>query len=226
MRSIHPFATFPSSLDLTSERSLSLLFVLQELLFSLQLLQRLEKQTPETVADISPHLNKFLLSSLTAPLGQQGGALDKLCFYSEILLQASKVGDETLLLILEEMRNAIMKLRSKLLFWKKKVPVHQEIGFECKDLHRQLLSKLLSFFNALRSFLKESRTDENVLLYLIEHRGHFNRHLGVQTIETLLQHFFPAGPEELRATICEGYTRRGFAAFYAKQEPLLDALEW
>lgn len=152
--------------------------------------------------------------------------LDKLCFYCEILLEGSKVGDETILVILEEMRNAIMKIRSKLIFWKKKAPSQEKIDEELIELYRQLHCKLASFFASLLAFFKESRTDENILLYLIEHREEFNFFLGKKTIEVLLSSFFPAGPHELRAMICEGYTRRGFGAFYAEKEPMLDALEW
>ncbi|MBM3184588.1 MAG: hypothetical protein FJZ64_04720 [Chlamydiae bacterium] len=226
MRSLHPLATFPYNLDLASQRSLSLLFVLKELLSFLDLLQSLVSEIPEKVSELDPHLNQLLLCSLNVPLAQRGGALDKLCFYCEILLKASKVGDEAILSILEEMQNAVMKVRSKLLLWNKKVPVSEIISTECKTLHRSLYQKLDSFFEALKMFLKESRTDENVLIYLIEHRKKFNQYFGVQSIETLLKNFFPTGPEELRATICEGYTRRGFSAFYSEQECLLDALEW
>lgn len=226
MRSLHPWPTFPRDLDPPAARSLSLLFVLQEFLSSCQLLKRLENAAPEELNEVSSHLDHFLLSSLDNPFAQRGGALDKLCFYCEILLQASKVGDATILVDLEEMRNAIMKIRSKAIFWKKNVPLRAEINVEFDELYNQLHKKLASFFTSLLAFLKESRTDENVLLYLVEHRQEFNFHLGTKTIENLLNSFFPAGPHELRATICEGYTRRGFAAFYTKQEPLLDALEW
>jgi hypothetical protein len=226
MRSLHPWPTFPRDLDPPAARSLLLLFVLQEFLSSCQLAERLESAAPEELNTVSLHLDKFLLSSLDNPFAQRGGVLDKLCFYSEILLQGSKVGDETILMILEEMRNSIMKIRSKLIFWKKKVPPRGEIDAAFTELYNQLHRKLVAFFSSLFPFLKESRTDENVLLYLVEHRKEFNLFLGSKTIENMLNGFFPSGPHEMRATICEGYTRRGFGAFYAQQEPMLDALEW
>jgi hypothetical protein len=227
MRSLHPWPTFPRDLEPPAARSLSLLFVLQEFLSSCQLVERLENAAPqEEPEDVSSRLNLFLLSSLDNPFAQKGGALDKLCFYCEILLQGSKVGDEAVLVVLEEMRNAVMKIRSKLIFWKKKAPSREEIIEEFRELYGQLKKKLASFFSSLLPFLKESRTDENVLLYLVEHREEFNLYLGENTIENLLSSFFPSGPHELRAMICEGYTRRGFSAFYAEQEPMLDALEW
>jgi len=226
MRSLHPWPTFPRDLEPPAARSLSLLFVLQEFLSSCQALQRLEHAAPEEIHGAAAQLEQLLLSSLDNPFSQKGGALDKLCFYCEILLQGSKVGEETILIVLEEMRNAVMKIRSKILFWKKKVPAREEIHSEFAELYQKLRLKIASFFSSLLPFLKESRTDENVLLYLVERRSDFNLFLGPKTIENLLNGFFPSGPHELRATICEGYTRRGFQAFYAQQEPLLDALEW
>jgi hypothetical protein len=225
MRSLHPWPAFPPDLDPPAARSLSLLFVLQEFLSSCQLLERLENTAPEELNEVSSYLDQFLLSTLDNPFSQKGGALDKLCFYCEILLQASKITDEMILTVLEEMRNAIMKVRSKLIFWKKQVPSMNEIHLEFTDLYGKLRSNLTSFFSSLSDFLKESRTDENVLLYLIEHRKEFNLCLGAKTIEQLLSDFFPAGCHELRAAICEGYTRRGFSRFYAEQESLLDAFE-
>ena len=226
MRSLHPWPSFPPDLDPPAARSLSLLFVLQEFLSSFQLVERMENAAPEGILGISSHLDKFLLFSLDNPFSQKGGALDKLCFYCEILIQASKVSDETILVVLEEMRNSVMKIRTKLNFWKKNIPTRSQLHLEFTELYSNLHNHLYSFYSSLHSFLKESRTDENILLYLIEHRSEFNLYLGAKTIENLLNGFFPAGPHELRAAICEGYTRRGFAAFYAQQEPLLDALEW
>jgi len=226
MRSLHPWPTFPPDLDPPAARSLSLLFVLKEFFAACQLIERLENGVPEELGAVSSHLDLFLLSSLDNPFVQKGGALDKLCFYCEILLQASKVDDESILVILEEMRNGIMKVRSKLLFWKKKLPTQEEIRSDFTELYKRMHDHLASFFSSLLPFLKQSRTDENVLLYLIERRKEFNLYLGAKTIENLLNGFFPSGPHELRAVICEGYTRRGFAEFYSKQEPLIDALEW
>ena len=95
---------------------------------------------------ISSRLDLFLLSSLDNPFTQKGGALDKLCFYCEILLQGSKVSDETILVLLEEMRNGVMKIRSKLIFWKKKAPLREEIETEFTELYKQLHRNLASFF--------------------------------------------------------------------------------
>src|SRR5689334_18778419 len=100
MRSLNPWPIFPANLDPPVARSLSLQFILQELIRSYKLLHHLQILTPqqivgnelaEELAAIAKELEKFLLFSLESPFSQKGGVLDKLCFYSEILLQASKI---------------------------------------------------------------------------------------------------------------------------------------
>ena len=135
-------------------------------------------------------------------------------------------------MILEEMRNAILRMKSKMIGWKKTPAVQgsvqpfDEILSSLSELYSELHAKLCRFFLALTLFLQEARSDENVLLYLIEHKHEFNSFLGARTIEQLLQRFFPAGHPQLRAAICEGYTRRGFSTFFAEAEPLIDSIEW
>lgn len=226
MRNFHPWPIFPHNLDSKTARSLSLLFVLQEFLASCQLLEWLQNTIPEKVNDAHLIFNRFFLVSLDNPFSRKGGSLDKLCFYSEILLQASNIEDETILVLLEAMRHSIMKIKSKLVFLGNKASVQDEIWPIFRDVYNELHDKLGAFFTALSVFLQESKTDENILLYLIEHREQFNLYLGARTIENLLSRLFPAGPHELRAAIRQGYTQRGFATFYAQQESLLNALEW
>ena len=131
-------------------------------------------------------------------------------------------------MILEEMRNSFLRIKSKLFIWKKMPALHplDEILSQLLELYSDLHHKACRFFSALSVFLQEARSDENVLFLLLELRHRFNAHLGDRVIEQLLHRFFPAGLSQLRAAICEGYTRRGFASFYAKAEPLIDALEW
>lgn len=235
MRSLHPWPIFPPNLELPAARSLAILFILEELIASLKLVNHLQTVTPEQLrganlqqelAMISVELEKFLLFSLDNPFTQKGGVLDKLCFYSEILIQASRADLEALPMILEEMRNAILKLKSKLLLWKKALHPLDQILLHLLDLYTELQMKFSSFFSALIPYLQESRTDENVLLYLIENKDIFNQYLAPRTIENLLARFFPTGFDELRAAICEGFTRRGFADFFAEKEPLINAIEW
>jgi len=237
MRSLNPWPIFPTDLEPPVARSLSLQFIMQELIASFKLLRHLQTLTPEQlqgahlaqeIASIFNELEKFLLFSLENPFAQKGGVLDKLCFYCEILLQASSVKDQEIPMILEEMRNSILRIKSKMIGWKKMAAFHpfDEILLHLFELYSDLQFKLGRFFSALTHFLQEARSDENVLLYLIEHKHEFNSYLGTRTIEDLLYRFFPAGHAQLRAVICEGYTRRGFSAIFADAEPLIDAIEW
>lgn len=235
MRSLHPWPVFPSKLDTPSARSLGLQFTLQELIASFELLDRIQAETPrrlqgislaQELASIARDLEKFLLFSLENPFVQKGGALDKLCFYSEILLQASSNADQELSTLLDEMRDEIMKIKGKLNVWRKAPPPLADIVSQLLDLYAGLHHKLCRFFSALTAFVQQSRSDENVLFFLLENRSQLNAHLGSRCVEELLHRLFPAGILQLRAAICEGYTRRGFTSFLAKAEPLIEAIEW
>lgn len=226
MRSFHPWPIFPHDLAPPAAKSLSLLFILQGLLSALELLAKAEANIPKNPSDIHTQLEQFLLFSLDHPFANKGGVLDQLCFYSENLLKASKINSNQLLNILEEMQNALLDLKSDLRIWKKKPPYPEEMVGKVQTLYGSLWKKFRAFFAALFIFLNESRTNENILLFILEHRYRFNQYLGPRTVEHLLCRLFPSGPCELRAAICEGYTRRGFTDFYAKQESLLDAIEW
>lgn len=227
MRSLHPWPIFPPNLEPPAARSLSLLFILQEWIASLSSLEKLKETSKESnIASLSKDIEKFLLFSLETPFPQKGGFLDKLCFYFDILLQASKINDETIPMILEEMRLSILKLRSKFIA-SKKTPMEEPLLLaQAVELIQTLENKFLAFFSSLTIFLQEARTDENVLIYLIEQKRAFNRFLGPRAIESLLIRFFPAGQPHLRAVICEGFMRRGFASFLADKEPLIEELEW
>ena len=111
--------------------------------------------------------------------------------------------------------------------WKRNFTLHplDSILAACLETYSELLEKMRRFFYSLIPNFHESSTDENVLMYLVENRDKFNSYLGDCAIQTLLKSFFPTGLSRLRTAICEGYTRRGFSAFYAEKEPLLDALE-
>ncbi len=235
MRSLHPWPVFPSKLDTPAARSLGLQFTLKELIASFDLLDRIQAETPRRIqglnlaqelASIARDLEKFLLFSLENPFVQKGGALDKLCFYSEILLQASNNADQELTTLLDEMRDEIMKIKGKLHVWRKAPPPLADIVSQLLDLYAGLHHKLCRFFSALTGFVQQSRSDENVLFFLLENRGQLNAHLGSRCVEELLHRLFPSGILQLRAAICEGYTRRGFTSFLAKAEPLIEEIEW
>ena len=212
---------FPSHLDPPAMRSLSLLFIIDEL-----------SQTFEEIKSFinTAHTNTFtedLLSflSLDHPFPKKGICPDKLCFYSDILLQASKIEDTSLLKELDEMRISILEFRSQVPLPKGRVSSSMEILLSPLDFLKSLHQKLCSFFFTLTPFLYEARTDENILLKLIEYRQMFNEHLGSHAIEKLLQKFFPNGHSHLRAVICEGFTRRGFTSFLAEKEHLIEEIE-
>ena len=158
---------FPPHLEPSLARSLSIQFLLQAALDFFDLLR-------------APQKRKIGVSAL--------------CFYSEILVEASLIKESDLQAVLQEMKRG-------------------EVDFS-------------KFFKALCPYLREAQFDENVLVYLIEQKERLNAHLGPRFVEELLQSFFPTGPAELRATIYEGYTRRGFSTFLSSVEPLLDAIEW
>ena len=178
MKALLSQPVFPNDLEPPAVRSLSLIFILQELVH------------------LFPH-----------DINLQKG-VDKLCFYCDILLQASKIDPSSILQKLEAMHRSILPLRFS-----------SQKSCNLKDL-------LCDFFSALVPFLQEARTDENVLIYLIEQAQILNRYLGERAIETILQSFFPEGHEHLRTVIYEGFTRRGFTSFLAEKEPLIAALDW
>ena len=235
MRSLNPWPIFPSNLDPPVARSLSIQFILQALIDAFTLLKNMRAAIPlqlqganlkEEIACVSRELEKFLLFSLENPFAQKSSVLDKLCFYCEILLQASHVKDSEIPTILEEMRNSILKIKSKIVAWKKIEVALVQARTQFLELYDDLFQKFSRFFTSLSPFLKEARYDENVLIYLIENKDQFNTHLGLRRIEDLLQSFFPAGHDQLRAAIHEGFTRRGFTTFLTSVEPLIDAIEW
>lgn len=237
MRSLNPWPIFPTNLEIPVIRSLSLQFIIQGLIDAFERAQEFYQafyyqlqgaNFQEELACISKELEKILLFSLENPFAQKGSILDKLCFYSEILLQASPLNNDEIPQILDEMRKSIMLVKSKMAVWKKMKPPFplNTVREEFSALHNFLIGKLHAFFVPLSLFLKESRSDENVLIQLIENREKLNGYLGEKCIEKLLMSFFPAGHSQLRAVIHEGYTRRGFTKFLSNVEPLIDAIEW
>ncbi|HLB52147.1 MAG TPA: hypothetical protein VJK48_00350 [Chlamydiales bacterium] len=185
MQSICPL--IPYDLAQFETKSFSFLFLLQELLSLLKWLEAAKKTPPQY------HLFK-----------EWQKKLERLCFYCETLLQASKVQGTSSLQSLEDMQ------RCKLISFSTEIK---------KD-------SLRAFFFTLFPLFEESKTNENILLSLIEHRQEWNDSLGEGIIERLFSSLFPAGPFELKAAICEGFTRRGFASFYATKESLVDTIEW
>jgi hypothetical protein len=227
MRSLYPWPIFPSDLSQTAAFSLSLQLALKEWLASFDIITTLLSQPPENLEGVSSELQKFLLFSIDNPFSRKAGTLDKLCYFSDELLARTKVDlREPIETLLDNMRDAILDFRSKSTSWKRKMPPIFMIASEIKLLSSTLTMRLGEFFEALIPFFEEAKSDENILFYLIENRAAINKVLFPKKVEDLFSHLYPAGPEHLRAIICEGYTRRGFADFYKKHETLIDSIDW
>lgn len=218
MRSLNSWSVFPPNLEPPFVRSLCLQFILQTLIDAFECLQ---KPIPLKGVHIRKELEGLEKS-------QMNTFLDKLCFYSDSLIQISQIKDPELFISLEEIRKELLTFRSKLLVWKKLSASYplEEMLEQLMQLNSHLYRHLRTYFLALIPFLKEARSDENVLVCLIEKKQMLNRDLGPKCIEEILQSFFPAGHDQLRAVIYEGYTRRGFSDFFSKVEPLIDELHW
>ena len=224
MRSFNPWASFPLNLEKPVARSLSIQFILQELSLCFQFIASLSIK--DALQNVETELEKLLLFSFVNPFAQKRSMLDKLCFYCEILLQNSIEHDCEALLLLEEMRTHVLKMKSQLNSWKKlQAPI--ESMQKQFDLSLDVLTqKLQLFFHSLLPFFQEGRSDENMLAYLLEKKDCLNPFLGSFTVDVLLQQLFPRGKVQLHATIQEGYRRRGFLDYFKKIEPILDELKW
>jgi len=223
MRSLYPWPIFPSDLNQPSARSLSLQLALQEWLYSFEIIDSI--LIKKNLDDLSNEIQKLLLFSLDNPFAKRAGTLDKLSYYVGELTGRSRIElKEPIGTVLDEMRDEVLSFRQKMIHQKRKAasPSSEEI----KSLCLILSERLIQFYETLLPFFEESKSDENVLFYLIEHREIFNQILFPRKIEDLLSHLYPAGPAHLRAILCEGYTRRGFGEFYAKHEALIDSIEW
>lgn len=205
-----PWVQFPRHLNLPTTRSLSLLFILQEFSERVDQVRRLEEFQEKSV-----ELNSFFSLNKSYP----SGAIfpNKLCFYCDILLQASRVGGSPLLEALNRMSIFILETRSSLFPEKEVLKA---------SFFQEFREKMSSIFSLLIPFLFEARSDENVLVKLLELRNVLECALGLGTIQSILRSFFPDGHTCLRTLIHEGLTRRSFTPFLSEKEPLIDAIEW
>ncbi len=215
-------------LDPPTARSLSLLFILQETLDFFSLLNHSKEHCQKSISSLllPEELEEYLHLTIEDPSPKQEASLNKLSFYIDILLQASKLEGVCLLQKLEEIRHFVSKVKSHFFIAKRQSSPRKDL-FE--TIHQALFSLHQTFqdlFSSLIPFLKEARTDENILLYLLEERNAFNQHLGIRMIEHLFQDFFPTGKAHLYAVIYEGFTRRGFSAFLHTKEYLIEEFQW
>lgn len=106
----------------------------------------------------------------------------------------------------------------------KEEALHKEI-LKLRIAHLQgSQEQIHPFFFALLPFLFQSRTDENILIKLLELKDPLNQKLGPNTVEKLLESFSPSGFTHVKTIISEGLTRRGFTSFLAEKEHLFDTI--
>lgn len=215
---------FPSHLDPPSTRSLSLLFILNEIRDSFEQIKIFKSKIESNPVFAYPEFDTFFSLNSSFPL--KGMFPDKLCFYSNVLLQASRINTISLMKELDEIRISILQFRTHMMLLKRTQTAPLDMTKEALCFLTELHEKLRAFFASLIPFLQDARTDENVLLRLIEQRETFNHHVGPHCIDHILQRFFPNGHAHLRAIICEGFTRRGFTSFLSEKEHLIDEIEW
>lgn len=224
MRSLHPWPFFPASLPPQAAASLSLQFLIQELLFTFDWLDDMQTKVQPTIDQICSELRKFLPHCLEDPLSQKGGFLDKLCFYINILSKHSSTSQDK---IFRQRLNTLSSLTLELYgkIFALKMPT-QSILEEWSAFIHETKQHLHQLFSDLFSYLQEFSHDENLLFLLIEQKDPLNQYLGHQAIETILARLFPQGPSSLREILYNGYARRGFLDFYARHEKLIESIDW
>lgn len=217
---------FPPHLSSPSIRSLSILSILDELSKTFELILDFQKKAQSNPNDLVESESFLHFFSLLQSFPKTGIFPDKICFYSDILQKASKIENNFVDLVLEEIRSEVLHLRFQISEWKKKTSKHFEMQSNLVSMLQMIQEKQRLLFTAFLPFLREAKTDENVLLSLIEKRKLLNPFIAPLSIEKLLQEFFPNGHTHLKATIHEGFIRRGFSAFLSEKELLIDAIEW
>lgn len=202
-----------------ASKGLCLEFILLEYSKALALSDQLDDSNPKECLKI---LEKLFADPLNTSIMVEPGILDKLCFYCEALVQTSKTG-ETLLGAMDELRNSVALPRSLLARQMRAIPTSsQNMG----DLLQKIQDELRAFFDQLVPIFQDSLDCEAALFALLELRFTLNRYLGDQTVENFLQQLFPAGPEDLRQTISNGFSKRGFGDFCQRHETLFETLAW
>jgi len=223
MRSSYFWPSFPTDLKTSNVRTLSLLFMLQEWGLAMKQLKKIKGLENSKLLAM---LEKFLLFSAENPFTKNGGFLDKLCYYSDLLIKASKIDEEKILALLEEMETTILQIKSTLTKHKKKAPKIELQPKDVRDSFRILDKQFIDFFFALVPYIHQSRTDENIIMYLLEKKEEINQLLAHPVIDELIFLFFPDGPSHLRVILYEGFTRRGFSSLLKEKESLINGLKW
>ncbi len=218
--SVNMIALQLSNLDKGAAKGLCLEFILHEYAKALKIAAGLTHATPD---DALSDLEKLFTDSYNTTVLQQPGVLDKLCFYCEALVQTSKIG-ENLLDAIDELRTVVAKPRAQLARSLRSTP-HSGSPVTTDSFHA-IHQQLQAFFPRLLPIIKECSDSESALFSLLELRETLNRHLGEKTVENLLQNLFPEGPQTLRQTLSDGFSRRGFCDFCQRHEALFKGLTW
>ena len=233
MHNFNPWPFFPAHLEPKAACSFSLQFLLQELLLAFDLSETLHKQIELSlplsmpIEEIVLKLEQCFLFPLENPLVPKTGFLEKIFFYMETLLQHSSVNDENGGIDqVEEIKKCILEIKAKIKALKKTRDQQEEKGQIFIRLIKNTKKHLEDLFHSLFPFFEEYREDENLLFLLIEQKEKMNQYLGSRALETLLSRLFPQGPATFRAALYNGYERRGFLDFYARNEELIDTVDW
>jgi hypothetical protein len=204
MQRASPWLPFHSEFDPPSAQGMNLLFALDAWV-----------QTAETFQSLKKELSTFPSLFTTGGPILKKTPLEKWLFYSHLFLQSPLLTDaapfESLLNTLEQSAKLIDRKLPQ-----DKIP----------SLFQLFESSLKSLFDLFLPFLEEAKSNENILLYLIEHRAFLNDLLGPGKIETVFQQLYPAGPAHLHAIVFEGYTQRGFGPFCSKHEAEIRSVDW
>lgn len=202
-------------LEQSAAKGLSLEFFIHEYVRAFSIVARLENASPQAILR---DLEKLSCDPHHNPL-QQPGILDRLCSYSEALLQTSNIG-ENLYNASDDLRISVSKQRLQMA--RKGGRSLSVDSFSLQDLQK----KLRTLFPLLEKILLECGELAPVLFTLLELRQSLNIHLGPKRVETLLQKLFPKGPESLRDFLSKNFSERGFDNFIQNQEALFEGLTW
>lgn len=206
-----------TQLEKGASQGLCLEFILHEYVKALSLTEKLSVPDPVSRLEILEKLHS------DPSCVQEHGILDKLCFYCETLIQGSKIG-EHLLGAVDELCNLVALPRT--ILSRQLRSISGLLTRSVEELLKKLQDSMHSFFSLLQPVFKSCLDCEAPLFALLELRESINCFLGENTVERFLQELFPDGPQMLRQTISNGFSKRGFSHFYQNNEGLLEGLKW
>jgi hypothetical protein len=191
----------------TTDKALCVEFILHEYARILSMVEQIALQPADDRLEL---IDRLLNQPMNVFLANPMGLIDKLCFYCEALVQISR-GNESLLIMLDELRNGVV--------WLRRFPFSNERLEKVRGC-------IAALFDKMEPELRSCICSETVLFALLELRKIFNQHLGHNKVEELLQRMFPEGPQQLRRSIINGFARRGFGDFCIQHKSLLEEVTW